>query len=95
MGAREPVDGEVSELNGPAITVLGVGNAVMGDDAAGLEILRLLKARVAGGESIRYPAHHEQSHDAGEAARHAVLQADLADGHVVRSDQERGRERGQ
>ena len=49
MGAREPVDGEVSELNGPAITVLGVGNAVMGDDAAGLEILRLLKARVAGG----------------------------------------------
>ena len=39
----------MSEVNGPAITVLGVGNAVMGDDAAGLEILRLLKARVAGG----------------------------------------------
>nr|WP_290290024.1 hydrogenase maturation protease [Corynebacterium hansenii] len=35
-------------MSGPAITVLGVGNAVMGDDAAGLEILRLLKARYAG-----------------------------------------------
>lgn len=32
----------------PAVTVLGVGNPVMGDDAAGLEILRLLRARVAG-----------------------------------------------
>lgn len=54
MGAGEPVDGEVTgpadaaDPAGPAITVLGVGNAVMGDDAAGLEILRLLKARFAG-----------------------------------------------
>lgn len=54
MGAGESVDGEVTgpadpaDPAGPAITVLGVGNAVMGDDAAGLEILRLLKARFAG-----------------------------------------------
>ena len=49
MGARQPVDREVSgSEQGPAITVLGVGNAVMGDDAAGLEILRLLRARFGG-----------------------------------------------
>lgn len=56
MGAGESLDGEVT---GPAITVLGVGNAVMGDDAAGLEILRLLKARFAG---------RGDAPDAGDAA---------------------------
>lgn len=71
MGAGEPVDGEVTgpadpaDPAGPAITVLGVGNAVMGDDAAGLEILRLLKARFAGrGDDAD---HTDDARDAGVA----------------------------
>jgi hydrogenase maturation protease len=38
----------------PAVLVIGVGNALRGDDAAGLEIVRRLRARAEAGEIATY-----------------------------------------